>query len=571
MTKLTRNARLRTRLACVTALTGLVAMDLASAAELSGTVTGANGKPAAGVRVVAPDLLRSATTGPDGAFRFQNIPDGEVALQISGFGTKAVYQRVAVPKDGTGTVSLTLSPNTEIARAAALNSEPAPEHLAQKQAYLQSIKPAAGQKPNIIVILFDDLGEGDLSSYGNKLIKTPNIDSLAGRGTKLDQFYSASPVCTPSRAALLSGRYPTRAHAANHVFFPTGHPVSLIRRSQGWANALPQDEILLPEVLTRAGYTTGAFGKWHLGDTEGHLPNDFGFQQYFGILYSNDMAPETLWRNKTVDTPGDMTDQATLTERITDEAVSFITDNAKKPFFAYVPYTAPHVPHHPNPKHKGVSEGGTYGDVIEDLDTNVGRILQTVKAQGIEDNTIIVILSDNGGDTGGSVGDLRGRKGETYEGGQRVPALIYWPGVTKPQMVSEEMAMNIDLFPSILTALNIPLPKDREVDGKDIRGLLKGEQTPHQYLYYVTTWTGKYEAIRDRGYKFRDPVDNTSPLQPGGASTYGIKPSLTRLDVDNESIDVTAKHPDVRARLEAALKQKRDEAARNPRGWREAR
>lgn len=554
-------------LGCAAALAALLMNTSALAGDIAGQVTGPDGKPVAGAKVALPDLLRNAVTDRDGRFRFEALPEVEADLIVDAPGLSTASQRVRIPAKGEANPVFTLQRSDAIARAALLHGEPATEHQSQKAAYLEAIKPLHGKVPNIVVVLFDDLGYGDLSSYGNKLIKTPNIDAVAQRGVRLEEFYSASPVCTPSRASIMTGRYPTRSYAANHVFFPSDSPVATIRRSLGWANALPADEILLPEVLARAGYATGAFGKWHLGDQPGHRPNDFGFGQYFGILYSNDMNPTTLWRNREVDTPADKTDQATLAERITDEAIAFVRKNAGRPFFAYVPYTAPHLPHFPNPKHKGVSEGGTYGDVIEDLDSNVGRLLGTLKDLKLDDNTIVLVMSDNGGDYGGSVGNLRGRKGETFEGGQRVPAFVIWPGVTRPGTTSREMAMNIDLLPTILDALGVPLPGDRVVDGKDIRSILSGGRTPHDFLYYVTTWSGQYEAVRDRTYKYRDIVPNESPLGGGTSVPYNAKPSLYALKLDNESLDVTARHPDEQARLKSQLDAFRALIAQNPRGW----
>ena len=561
---------MRFRFHRIAALGLALAGTSALAGQIAVTAAGPDGQPLAGVRIAAPEVLKAGATGKDGAVTLPDVPTGALELTATAPGFKPVQQHVTVLAQGETRVSLRLEASDAMARAIASHSEPAVEHLAQKQAYLAGIKPIAGRKPNILLVLFDDLGFGDLSSYGNRLIKTPNIDALAGRGVKLEQFYSASPVCTPSRTALLTGRYPTRAHAANHVFFPTGHPMAQTRRALGLANALPRDEILLPEVLARAGYVTGAFGKWHLGDQPGHRPTDFGFRDYFGILYSNDMNPTTLWRGNTVDTPGDKTDQATLTERITDEAVAFLRTNADKPFFAYVPYTAPHLPHVPNPRHKGVSEGGTYGDVVEDLDTHVGRLLQTLRDLKLDDDTIVIVTSDNGGDWGGSAGDLRGRKGETFEGGQRVPAFVIWPGVTRPGTVSREMAMNFDLFPTILAALQIAPPRDRIVDGADLRQLLAGGETPHDYLYYVTTWSGRFAAVRDRAYKFRDIVADGSPVGSGG-EPYNAVPSLYRLDRDNEAHDVSARHPEDAARLRRQLDAFRAENDRNPRGWRDSR
>jgi arylsulfatase A-like enzyme len=531
-------------------------------------VIGPGGAAVVGAKVVINDLLRGDTTGRDGGFGLPRLPAGQYEVLVTAMGLASQHQMVTVPEAGEVKLEMRLAPNTALAKAAAMNAEPAPAHLDQKQAYLSSIRPVAGHRPNIVVLLFDDLGYGDLSSYGNRLIKTPNIDALATRGVKLTQFYSGSPVCTPSRAALLTGRYPTRSRAANHVFFPSDNPMAGIRRSAGYANAIPADEVLLPEVLTRAGYRTGAFGKWHLGDTPGHRPTDLGFGTYFGVLYSNDMNPLSIYRGTQVDTPPEKTDQRTLTERFADEAIGFMRASAGQPFFAYVPFTAPHLPHYPNPKHQGVSEGGVYGDVVEDLDANVGRIMKAIDELGIADDTIVIVTSDNGGDQAGSVGDLRGRKGETYEGGMRVPGFVIWPGKTKPGSVSDAMAMNIDLFPTLLTMLGVPLPKDRVIDGRDMASMLSGGSSPHDYLYYVTAYSGEFQAVRDKNFKYRTMISEKWPLAPTGtAAPYGARPALYNMSDDNESHDVSLKHSDEAKTLAERLAAFRADAEANPRGW----
>lgn len=567
-------AKLRnTPKACLAALAATTALisSAAMAGGIAGIVKTADGKPAPGVVITIDDLMRSATTGPDGRFTFDRIPDGKVTINLSAMFRASQHLVVDVPATGEVEVSTTLQPNAMLAKAAALNAEPPAEHLAQKQAYLASIKPVAkaGKSPNIVFLFFDDLGYGDLSSFGNKLIATPNIDSMAQRGAKLTQSYSSSPVCTPSRAALMTGRLPVRSHAQHHVFFPTGHPVATMRRSLGWANALPRDEITIAEVLSKSGYTTGAFGKWHLGDVAGSRPTDLGFGTYYGVLYSNDMVPLSLYRGTDAETPPAEVQQGKLNELFADEAIKFIQNNRTKPFFAYVPFTAPHWPHHPNPDRAGKSDGGEYGDVVEDLDAQVGRILKAIDDQGLADNTIIVVTSDNGGDYDGAVADLRGRKGETWEGGQRVPQFVAWPGVTKPGSVIDEMTMNIDMFPTLLGAAGVPLPKDRVIDGLDIKAMLAGrDRSPHDKLFYLTTWSGKVAAVRNRDFKYREVVEDDSPLgvSRGGAG-HPTPPALYDLARDNESHNTIARHPQVAEQLKQALEAERATIARNPRGW----
>lgn len=545
----------------------------AIAGDVAGSVTGPDGKPLAGVSVTLDDAMRSDTTDGQGRFRFDNVPEGKVTINLVAMFRAAQHLTVDVPATGEVRVGAQLQPNTMIARAAALNAEPPVQHLAQKQAYLSGIKKSAkaGKSPNIVVLFFDDLGYGDLSSYGNRLIKTPNIDAMAGRGAKLTQSYSSSPVCTPSRAALMTGRLPVRSHAQHHVFFPTGHPVATMRRSLGWANALPQDEITMAEALGRAGYATGAFGKWHLGDVAGSRPTDVGFGTYYGVLYSNDMTPLSLYRGTTAETPPADVVQGKLNERFADEAIKFIEANKDKPFFAYVPFTAPHWPHHPNPDRAGKSDGGEYGDVIEDLDAQVGRILAALDEKGLSENTIIVVTSDNGGDYDGAVADLRGRKGETWEGGQRVPEFVAWPGVTRPGSVIDGMTMNIDMFPTLLGAAGVPLPTDRAIDGKNIRPMLAGEApSPHDVLFYLTTWSGELSAIRNRDFKYREVVEDNSPLgvQRGGAG-HPTPPALYDLARDNESHNTIVRHPEIAADLKERLNAMSRELESNPRGWRQ--
>lgn len=561
------------RAATIIALLGSVSLigTAAHAGDIAGTVSGPDGKPLPGVSVTLDDAMRTEATDAQGRFRFDRVPEGKVTINLNAMFRAAQHLTIDVPVTGEVQVTAKMQPNTLLARAAALNAEPAVEHAEQKQAYLAGIKKTAqaGKSPNIVILFFDDLGYGDLSSYGNRLISTPNIDAMAARGAKLTQSYSSSPVCTPSRAALMTGRLPVRSHAQHHVFFPTGHPVATMRRSLGWANALPRDEITIAEALGRAGYATGAFGKWHLGDVQGSRPTDLGFGTYYGVLYSNDMAPLALYRGTTAETPPDKVVQGKLNERFADEAIKFIGANKDKPFLAYVPFTAPHWPHHANPDRAAKSAGGDYGDVIEDLDAQVGRIVAALDKEGVADNTIIIVTSDNGGDYDGAVSDLRGRKGETWEGGQRVPQFIAWPGVTRPGSVIDGMTMNIDMFPTLLSAAGIAQPTDRLIDGKDIRPMLSGQaQSPHDTLFYLTTWSGEVAAVRNKDYKYREVVEDNSPLGVvrGGAG-HPTPPALYDLARDNESHNTIARNPGIAQTLKASLDAMRDQMKANPRGW----
>jgi arylsulfatase A-like enzyme len=456
------------------------------------------------------------------------------------------------------------------------------ERLEAKRAYLDAIEPVdPDTAPNFVIVLFDDLGWGDLSSYGNRLIRTPRIDALAAEGLRMTDFYSTSPVCTPSRAALLSGRYPVRSRTHNHVFFSEASPIATVRRMLGVGNELPRDEILLPEVLGAAGYATGMVGKWHLGGRPGYRPNDFGFQDFYGVLWSNDMQPLHLYRNAGIETADETprqplaafrdedagvemrgVDQRQLTRRYTQEAIRFVEANRDRPFFLYLAHTFPHVPHFADPEHAGESAGGLYGDVVEDLDRSTGALVEAIDRLGLDRETLIVVTSDNGADYGGSPGGLRGRKGEVLEGGQRVPMVVRWPGRIEAGRVSSEMGMQIDLFPTLLGLVNIAPPEDRVLDGRDLTPLwtgAPGTPGPHDLLYYFPVVRGALPvAVRDARFKYLRSTGDTGR----------DKPILTDLRLDEESHDLSRRQPEVAARLADALERMRHELAVNPRGWR---
>lgn len=300
----------------------------------------------------------------------------------------------------------------------------------------------AAKKPNFVIILCDDLGYGDLGCYGNPVIRTPNLDRMAVEGQKWTDFYVADSVCTPSRAALLTGRLPIRNGMTNdttRVLFPYS------------AGGLPQNEITIAEALKPVGYTSACIGKWHLGHLPQYLPTSQGFDYFFGLPYSNDMdctnklawkmegleQAKTDWFNvplmrneQIIERPAD---QHTLTKRYTDEAVKFIQQNKTRPFFLYLAHTYPHVPLFASKDFKGKSRRGLYGDIVEELDWSVGKVLGTLKEEGISENTFVVFTSDNGPwllkeRFGGSAGLLRDGKGTTWEGGMREPCIMYWPG-----------------------------------------------------------------------------------------------------------------------------------------------
>jgi len=456
------------------------------------------------------------------------------------------------------------------------------ERAAEKQRYLDDVDLVDPYRaPNFVIVLFDDLGWGDLSSYGNRLIRTPRIDAAAADGLRMTDFYSASPVCTPSRAALLTGRYPVRSHTQNHVFFGETSPIATVRKMLGQGNELPRDEILLPEALAAAGYATGMIGKWHLGGIPGHLPNDFGFQSYYGVLTSNDMQPLHVYRNTKIELRDETprmklgafrdedseiemrgVDQRMLTRRYTQEAIRFIEENRDRPFFLYLAHTFPHVPHFADSEHEGESAGGIYGDVVEDLDRSTGALLDALDRLGLSRNTLVLVTSDNGADYNGSPGFLRGRKGEVYEGGQRVPMIVRWPGTVAPGRVSDAMAMNIDFFPTLLSMAGVPLPQDRIIDGRDLSRLFTSERepaSPHDLLFYFPVLGGNAPAgVRSARFKY---------LASTGDSGRD-KEILTDVYRDQEGHNLIRRFPDEGVRLGEAVSSFAAELAENPRGWR---
>ena len=327
-----------------------------------------------------------------------------------------------------------------------------------------------GRQPNFIVIMADDLGYGDLGVYGSQLIKTPNLDRMALEGARLDSFYSSANVCTAARGGLLTGRYPIRLDLVSDVARPTNDV------------HLAAEEISLAEALKPLGYQTALFGKWHLGSRMEWSPLTQGFDEYFGVLHSNDMTPLELYRQEQmIENP---VNQNTLTERYTNEAVRFIEANQDNPFFLYMPHTFPHVPLYVSNQFSGQSDAGLYGDVVETIDWSVGQVLATLDRLGLDENTIVIFTSDNGPWFEGSPGPYRDRKGSSWEGGQRVPFIAKWAGTIPGGLVSNEPAMNIDIFPTLVKLAGGDLPTDRQIDGKDILPMLvEGAASPHNARY----------------------------------------------------------------------------------------
>ena len=399
------------------------------------------------------------------------------------------------------------------------------------------------QRPNIVIILADDLGWGDVSANGAKLISTPNIDRIGREGVRLTSFYAGSNVCSPSRAALLTGRYPIRS-GMQHVIMP---------HSQ---DGLPQSEITLPELLKSAGYITGMVGKWHLGHSDEFWPTAHGFDEFFGVAYSNDMQPFDLYHHKTVvESPAD---QKKLTDEYMGSARDFIQRHAGSPFFLYYAETFPHIPLFVPDEAAGQSQAGLYGDVVEHLDRGVGGILDALEEAGVADNTIVILTSDNGPWFEGSAGELRGRKGETHEGGFRVPFLARWPSVISAGTETDAMTMNIDLLPTLAKLAGAEAPSDRPIDGRDILPVLKGSsETPHDLLFFfngndiAAVRTPRFRLVLHTYYKSFDVA-----FERFGTSL------LFDLERDpHESFSYVREHPEIVEELMAAVEKMRADTA----------
>ncbi len=348
------------------------------------------------------------------------------------------------------------------------------------------------EKPNVMIIFCDDLGYGDLGCFGATDIATPNIDRMAEQGIKLSAFYSASSICSPSRAGLLTGRMPQRM-GVHGVFFPESY------------TGLPLDEITLADMLHEKGYVNGHIGKWHLGHMEKYLPTRRGFDYYFGIPYSNDMESVVYTRNN--DVVEFHVDQSYTTKTYTHEALKFLEENHDRPFFLYLAHSMPHVPIYASEQFLGTSERGLYGDVIQEIDWSTGKILNKLEELGELENTLVIFSSDNGPwlvmeDHGGSAGPLREGKQYTFEGGMRVPTLAIWPAKIPAGIEYPDMALMVDWVPTIAAIVGYELPGDRPYDGVDIQPVLYGEGKREDtgWLYFDNQ---KLEAYREGDWKIK--------------------------------------------------------------------
>lgn len=458
-----------------------------------------------------------------------------------------------------------------------------------------------GDRPNIVLINCDDLGYGDLATYGGTAIKTPNIDQLAEEGVKFTSFYSCNALCTPSRFGLLTGRYPQRAGLtwvllaktiginnpeykrswlsdlndrigyALYKLFSRWHFMDFARTLK--VRGIPGEELTIAEALHSAGYRTGMVGKWHLGEFPIYPqfnPTRHGFDFFFGVPHSNDMKNFALYRNTECLSP-DFKEMDQLTSLYTREALQFIKNSGDKPFFLYFAHTYPHQPLYASDNFKGKSLGGRYGDTVEEIDWSVGELMKVLEERNLSENTLIVFTSDNGPWYNGSPGKLRGRKGQSYEGGFRIPMIARWKAKIPAGSVCEEPAMNIDWFPTCLNIAGLQQPEDRIIDGKDITGLLtgKGSSTPHEAFFFYNH--DGLEAVRVGPWKYIPsistgvwPVPHDKYWKTSGSAQA---PWLYNLETDpTESYNLRQDHPEIVEKMKAIVNQWEHDLNENPGG-----
>ncbi len=413
----------------------------------------------------------------------------------------------------------------------------------------------AADQPNLVLIFVDDLGYADIGAFGSKLHRTPNLDRMAAEGRKLTSFYVTANVCTPSRSSLMTGSYPRRVgldenEKGQWVLFPVNQ------------EGLHPEEITVAEVLGDAGYSTACVGKWHLGDQPQFLPTRHGFDSYFGIPYSNDMGHDSreppyrypplplLRMEEVIETEPD---QRYITQRYTEEALDFIDQNRDGPFFLYLAHSMPHWPQYASENFAGKSRNGKWGDAVEEIDWSTGQILNKLRDLGIDDNTLVIFTSDNGGATGhgASNSPLRGGKGTTWEGGHRVCFLARWPGRIPAGSTNDQLAVSFDILPTFAALAGAEMSSDRVIDGKDIRPLLLGpetEPTPHlAYYYYFMT---HLNAVRSGRWKLH------VARKGGRYPNYERNPVLELYDLHSdigETRNVAEDYPQVVERLQALL------------------
>jgi arylsulfatase A-like enzyme len=442
---------------------------------------------------------------------------------------------------------------------------------------------SAARRPNVVLIFTDDQGYGDVGCFGAEGFKTPNLDRMAEEGMRFTDFYVACPVCSGSRAALMTGCHYPRV-SMSPVLFPNAKI------------GLHPDEITVAEVVKPLGYATACIGKWHLGHLPEFLPTRQGFDEYFGIPYSNDMTidpvaklaadvvlregmtaerirSEKPIRNQVPLMRGEEVieypvDQATLTRRYTEEAVRFIREHREGPFFVYLPHTMCHVPLYASAEFRGRTARGLFGDVIEELDWSVGEILRALEELKLDEKTLVIFTTDNGAASGSSK-PLRAKKGSLYDGGIRVPCIMRWPGKIPAGTVCSEVAATIDLLPTLAHVTGGKVPDDRIIDGRDVWPLMQGTpgaKSPHEA--YVLVHGGR-AAVRSGKWKFYpwpEGADRRRRKEPQPKPPKGPPIQLYDLSTDiGETNNVAEQHPDVVARLQALLKARREDLRSNRR------
>lgn len=439
-------------------------------------------------------------------------------------------------------------------------------------ALLSLLAPFIGaiEKPNIILIFCDDMGYADIGPFGANGYETPRLDRMAKEGRRFTDFHVGIAVCSPSRAALMTGCYPVRVAV----------PGNFNPRSK---TGLNPNEVTIAEIVKQSGYATAMYGKWHLGHKPEFLPTSQGFDEWFGLPYSNDMWPYhpdsrynfpdlPLMEGEKVLNPAILPkDQVHLTTWYTERAVAFIEKNKENPFFIYLPHAMPHVPLYASDKYAGKT-ATVYGDIVSEIDWSVGEILDAVKRSGIDEKTLVIFTSDNGpwllyGNHGGSAGNLREGKGTQFEGGFRVPCLMRWPGTIPENSECDALAATMDLLPTIAALVDAALPSDRIIDGVDIRSLLFGKETgaaPRKTLLYFGG--SNLRAVRRGPWKLVFPHDYSVPAPPGIDGVHGergtrsIEKSLFHLGTDvGETRNLVAHYPEVVQELEALAEKARQD------------
>lgn len=405
-------------------------------------------------------------------------------------------------------------------------------------------------KPNIIIFFTDDQGYADVGCFGAEGFITPNFDQLADNGIRFTNFYVPATVCTPSRAGILTGQYPKRSNLHEGVLFPYS------------SGGLNQNKYIMAKMFKDNGYSTSCVGKWHLGHQPQYMPCKHGFDNFFGVPYSNDMdchyyrninfqsPPLPLYKNETIIEEGP--DQKYLTKRYTEEVIRLIKERGDNPFFIYLAHNMPHTPLHVSERFEGKSKKGLYGDVIMELDWSMGKIVKVLKEEGIYENTILIFTSDNGPVQVESAKPLRGKKATTWEGGQRVPCIISWPAKIPAGTISDEMVLSMDLFPTFIDILGVKLLEPIEFDGISIKSKLEAPNSvrlpDRPFIYYARN--GKPEAIRYGKWKLH--VAKTLGWKEDEEGEFPVV--LYDLDKDiGEEVDVAFEEPEIKEKLKNML------------------